>query len=262
MNPGPSGVRQQDWLLAMGAFEVAHHFPYLSWLQKSWRDYTQATGRPAWRGRVLTLTPPQFGAALLMTYLGRFSLGELSEVASVDLGLLKGWRGVPEFLLVMDWSKVRFANHFQESLVLEDFSWSAYQEIAGEFACLEESLRIRVRTTLYPQLLTLGERLSSQDRHGLSLETSSFPLFRRLFLFFWALEAFWPSPARPQLRESFLPLARQLVWPTLGLGQREELSEELWRKPELLAGFKKILATEIRAAFTHELLNRFEAAYE
>jgi hypothetical protein len=262
MNPGQSGTGHQDWLLAIEAFEVAHHFPYLTWLQKSWRDYSQATVRPAWRGRVLTLTPQQFGAALLMTYLGRFSLGELSAVAGVDLAQLEKWRGLPEFLLVMDWSKARFANHFQESLILDDFSRSAYQKIAVEFACLEESLRIRVRTTLYPQLRNLGERLSSQDRHGLSLETSSFPLFRRLFLFFWALEAFWPSPARPQLRERLLPLARELVWPTLGLGQGEELSEKLWGRPELLAGFKKILATEIRAAFTHELLNCFEAAYE
>ncbi len=225
---------------------MAHHFLYLTWLQQTWRAYTQATVRPIWRGRRPTLTHQQYGAALLMAYLGKFSLGELSALADVDLALLMEWRGSPEFLLVMDWSKSRFAPHFQEILSLEDFSWPAYQEMAGEFACLEESLRLRVRTGLYPQLLSLGERLSSQDRHGLSLEISSFPLFRRLFLFFWALEAFWPSPARPRLRERLLPLARDLVWPPLGLGEGEELSVELRKDRELGLHLKRDLATEIK----------------
>jgi len=182
-----------------------------------------------------------------MAYLGRFSLAELSAAAGVDLDILQEWRRSPEFLLVMDWSKSRFAEYFQETLLLEDFSWPAYQDITGEFACLEESLRIRVRTGLYSQLQTLGERLLSQDHHGLSLEISSFPRFRRLFLFFWALEAFWPSPARTQLGERLLPLARELVWPALGLESDEELFGELWSKPEIGTDFKKILAAEITA---------------
>jgi len=232
---------------------LAHHFLYLIWLQKTWRAFNQAPVRPALRGRRLALTSRQYGAALLMAYLGRFSLAELSAAAGVDLDILKEWRRSPEFLLVMDWSKSRFADSFQETLLLEDFSWPAYQDIAGEFACLEESLRIRVRTGLYPQLQTLGERLLSQDHHGLSLEISSFPRFRRLFLFFGALEAFWPSPARPQLRERLLPLARELVWPALGLAPDEELFGELWQKPGLLTSLKEILATAIRSTVTHEL---------
>jgi hypothetical protein len=184
-----------------------------------------------------------------MAYVGGFSLKELSEVAGVDLAVVEEWRVSPEFLLVMDWSKTRFAHYFPETLSLEDFPQTAYQEIAGEFACLEDSLRIRVRTNLYPQLRQLGERLASQDRHGLSLDTASFPRFRRLFLFFWALEAFWPSPARPRLRDQLLPLARELVWPALGLEPGEELSVKPWQEPELGLRLKKGLTTEINQVF-------------
>lgn len=228
---------------------MAPHFLYLTWLQEAWQAYVQATVPPTLRGRCLGLTPRQYGAGLLMAYVGGFSLKELSALAEVDPAILENWRESPDFLLVMDWSKTRFAHYFQETLSLEDFSWEAYQEIAGEFACLEESLRIRVRTNLYPQLRQLGERLSSQDGHGLSLDTAGFPRFRRLFLFFWALEAFWPSPARPRLRDQLLPLARELVWPALGLGEGEELTVESWQDPELGLRLKKVLATEINRVF-------------
>jgi len=228
---------------------VSSHFLYLTWLQETWQAYTQAAAPPTLRGRRLGLTPRQYGAALLMAYVGGFSLKELSALIGEDLTSLEAWRESPDFLLVMDWSKSRFAHYFQETLILEDFSWPAYQEIAGEFASLEESLRIRVRTNLYPQLRQLGERLLSQDRHGLSLDTASFPRFRRLFLFFWALEAFWPSPARPRLRDQLLPLARGLVWPALGLGQGEELSVEVWQDPELVLHLKKVLAIENNQVF-------------
>ena len=228
---------------------MAPHFLYLTWLQETWQAYTQVTEHATLRGRRLRLTPRQYGAALLMAYVGGFSLKELSAFIGVDPAILEDWRESPEFLLVMDWSKSRFAHYFQETLSLEDFPWPAYQEIAGEFACLEESLRVRVRTALYPQLRDLGTRLAKQYRHGLSLDTSSFPRFRRLFLFFWTLEAFWPSPARPRLRDKLLPLAREVVWPALGLGEGEELSVELWEDPDLGMNLKKALATEIQKIF-------------
>jgi len=219
-------------------------------MQQIWRGAVQAAGLPLERGRPPTLTPRQYGAALLMAYLGGFSLGELPAIAGLDYAILKEWRESPDFLLVMDWSKSRFSQNFQENLLLEDFPWQRYQEIAGEFACLEESLRVQVRTGLYPQLRTLEKRLSSQYRHGLSLETSSFPRFRRLFLFFWALEAFCPTPARPFLRNKLLPLAREVVWPTLGLAEGEELSGKLWEHPDLLVRLKEVLAAEIKKVFT------------
>jgi hypothetical protein len=228
---------------------MAPQFLYLAWLQETWRAYTQATAQPILHGRPITLTSQQYGAALLMAYLGDFSLKKLAVFTGVDLAILGEWRESPEFLLVMDWSKSRFADYFQETLVLEDYSWREYQEIAGEFACLEESLRVRVRTGLYPQLRNLEKQLFSQYRHGLSLDTSSFPLFRRLFLFFWALEAFWPSPARPRLRDKLLPQAREVVWPALGLGEGEEFSVRPWENPELGLGLKELLATEIGKIF-------------
>lgn len=228
---------------------MAPKFLYLAWMEQVWRDYLQAATPPILKGRAIGLTPRQYGAALLMSYLGEFSLGRLASVAGVDLDTLGQWRESPEFLLVMDWSKSRFREGFQESLVLEDFSLREYLEIAGEFACLEDSLRIRVRTRLYPQLKELGERLASQYRHGHSLETSSFPQFRRLFLFFWVLEAFWPSPARPRLRENLLPLAREVVWPALGLAEGEEISEEIWENLEYWLRLRNRLVEDIKRVF-------------
>lgn len=228
---------------------MAPRFLYLVWLDETWRAYVRALDPPTPGARPLALSPEQYGAALLMAYLGKFSLGELAAFSGIDLALLKEWRLYPEFLQVMDWSKLRFVHTVQESLVLEDFSFQEYQEITAEFACLEESLRIRVRTALYPQLKKLGERLSRQYCHGLSQDTSWFPRFRRLFLFFWVLEAFWPSPARPRLKDKCLPLARELVWPALGLAEGEELSTELWENPHLFVGLKEVLTAEIRKVF-------------
>ena len=228
---------------------MAPRFQYLAWLQATWQAYLQATDSPTPQGRLLALTTRQYGAALLMSYLGEFSLKELAAFAGVDLAIMEEWRESPDFLQVMDWSKLRFARNFQEDLLLEEFSFQEYQEIAGKFACFEESLRVRVRTRLYPQLRTMGERLASQYRHGLSLETSWFPQFRRLFLFFWVLEAFWPSPARPRLRDKYLPLAQELAWPALGLREGEELFPELWEDPNLFVHLKEALAAEMRTVF-------------
>ena len=228
---------------------LARHFLYLAWLQETWQAHSQATVHLHPQGRRLKLTSQQCSVALLMNYLGSFSLRELSVLAKVDRVLLEEWRESPEFLWMMDWSKSRFAKNFQEILSLEDFSWPAYQEIAGEFACLEESLRIRVRTGLYPKLRDLGERFLSQYHHGLSLETFSFPRFRRLFLFFWALEAFWPSPARLRLRDRLLPLALELVWPALGLRDGEELIMEPCEAPQIVQHLKEFLSTEISKVF-------------
>jgi hypothetical protein len=220
-------------------------FLYLAWLEETCQAYAQAAARPAPTARLSSLTPRQYGAALLMAYLGEFSLPELAAIVGVNLTVLEEWRGSPEFLQVMDWSKSRFARSFQEILALEDFSCQEYLEIAGEFACLEESLRVRLRTALYPQLRDLGERLVSQYQHGLSLETSWFPLFRRLLRFFWALEIFWPSAARARLREKCLPLAREVVWPALGLPDDPELSPEFWETGEF-GNLKEVLATAIK----------------
>jgi len=228
---------------------MAPTFLYLAWMLKVGREYLKSASPRTLRGRAIDFSPRQFGAALLMGYLGEFSLEGLAALAGVDLATLKEWRQSPGFLLVMDWSKSRFADYFQEALVLEDFPPSAYREIAGEFTCLEESLRVRVRTRLYPQLKDLGEELANRYRHGLPLETSSFPRFHRLFLFFWALEAFWPSPARPRLTEKLLPLAREVVWPALALGEEEELSGNDWENPDVFQHLKEVLREAIPKGF-------------
>ncbi|MGQ9687486.1 MAG: hypothetical protein ACUVXF_01675 [Desulfobaccales bacterium] len=224
-------------------------FPYLAWLKEVWRRGSPLGACPPQESRPFALTPRQIGAALLMAYVGGFFLVELADLAGCDPDLLKKWRQAPQFLEVMDWSKSRFCKKFPDYILLEDFHWGCYQEIAGEFACLEESLRVRLRTALYPRLETLAEGLISRYRHGIPLETALFPRFRRLFLFFWALEVFWPSPARPQLQERFLPLAQEVVWPTLGLLEKEPLADKPWEDTARVVEVREILALSLREVF-------------
>lgn len=168
------------------------------------------------------MTPLQYGAALLQAYLGQASIPWVAEIAGVPVETLQEWRRQPEFLLVMDWSKALFSEFFRENLALQDYSLGEVFEIAGEFSLLEDSLRIGVRTKLYGVFRNLGESLVSRYRYDLTLEQSDLRLFKRLFLFFRVLESYWPSPARPRLEEKFLPLARDAVWPRLGLPGWEE----------------------------------------
>ncbi len=185
-----------------------------------------------------------------MAYLGGFSLRELASLAGLELDLLTDWRTRPDFLAVMDWSKARFSHYYQEDILLTDYSPQEYREIAGEFVCLEDSIRVRVRAGLYPRLDAAGTRLSGQYHHGLPLDTSLFPRFHRLFGFFWALEALQASPARPHLQDRLLPLAREVVWPALGLSDEEEWSGETGEDVQLAEGLKEALAGEIRKLFT------------
>ncbi|MBM4275079.1 MAG: hypothetical protein FJ134_11550 [Deltaproteobacteria bacterium] len=192
-------------------------FLYQKWLQDRLHDYVTAASPPRLKGRHISMAPQQYGAALLQAYLGQASLPWVADIAGVTLETLKEWRRQPEFLLLMDWSKALFSQFFRESLELNDYSPKEVYEIAGEFALLEDSLRVGIRTKLYGLFRNLGESLLSRRFHGLTLEKSDLRLFKRLFLFFWALESYWPSPARKRLEETFLPLARDAVWPRLGL---------------------------------------------
>jgi hypothetical protein len=71
-------------------------------------------------------------------------------------------------------------------------------------------------------------------------------LFRRLFLFFLALEYHWPSAAQKRINEDFLPLARNVIWPLL--------DDNLWVGPALesvqqtspLSHIRHVLESELR----------------
>jgi len=197
-------------------------FLYQRWLQDRLHDYVNAVSPPRLKGRLISMTPLQYGAALLQAYLGQASLSWVAEISGVPGETLKEWRRQPEFLLLMDWSKARFSEFFRETLALNNYSLEEVFEIAGEFCMLEDSLRVGVRVKLYTVFRNLGESLLSRHSHGLALEKSDLRLFKRLFLFFWALESYWPGPARKRLEEKFLPLARNVVWTRLGLPVLEE----------------------------------------
>jgi hypothetical protein len=224
-------------------------FLYQKWLGQALQNYVSSPGPPVLKGRTLGLSPRQYGAALLQAYLGQFSLAWLAEVAGVPLASLKSWRQELEFLLVMDWSKSLFAEDFREHLMRNDYSLAQVHEIAGEFSLLEESLRVRVRTHLYQVLKNLGEKLGTRQRHGVPLARHDFPLFRRLFMFFLALEYFWRSPAEKWIQDELAPLAREVVWPLLGLGH--------WLEPELTAIRARSSLAQIRELLEGRLRETF-----
>lgn len=200
-------------------------FLYQQWLHQRLEAYVQPSRPSRLRGRKIALSPIQYGAALMQAYLGSVSLEWITEHTGISLERLRHWRRQPEFLLVMDWSKSIFAADFHEKLMLNDYSVLQYHYIAAEISILERSLRVAVRYPLSRGFTKLGRSLASRHKHDIDLENYDLRLFRRLFLFFMALEHHWPSPAQHYISEEFLPLAKAVVWPLLGQNE--------WVGPEL-----------------------------
>lgn len=191
-------------------------FLYQTWLTGALKAFATSLAPPTLKGKPILLSPRQYAAALMQAYFGKNSLTWIAEVMDLPVETLKKWRREPGFLLVMDGSKVQFAEFFRETLLLTDFSPGRCFTIAGEFVLLEDTLRVRLRMQLYEIFRPLGEKLSSRHRHGLDLDAYDLTVFRRLFLFFLCLEHYWPSAAGKVLREKFIPLARDVVWPATG----------------------------------------------
>jgi hypothetical protein len=195
---------------------MAPVFLYQIWLAGAVQAMMTSLAPLTLKGKPIGLSPRQYAAALMQAYLGQNPLSWIAAIMGLSVQTLTAWRREPGFLLVMDWSKVQFAAFFREKLVSMDFPPASYFDIAGECAFLEDSLRTRLRTKLYEIFHPLGEKLASRHGHGLPLETYDLNLFRRLFLFFLALEHYWPGPLGARLRDHFIPLARDVVWPALG----------------------------------------------
>ena len=138
---------------------------------------------------------------------------------------MRQWRQEPQFLLAMDWSKSIFSKAFQENLILNDYSMAQYYYMAAEISLLEESLRLTVRVPLNRRFLKLGRSLMSRYQNDLDLNNYDLRLFRRLFLFFLALDNHWSGSACHCIIEDFLTLARDLVWPLLN--QKQWVGQEL-----------------------------------
>ena len=196
------------------------------------------------------MSPIQYGAALMQAYLGRSSVAWIAERTGVPLMRLKQWRREAQFLLVMDWSKSIFSDAFKENLVLRDYSPVQYHFIAAEFSILEGSLRLIIRMPLYKRFSILGRRLISRHRNYLELVDYDLRLFRRLFLFFLALEHHWPSPADYQIKSEFLPLAKDVVWP--------QLDPKKWIEPEFELMQRSIPLSKIRLQLNDKLVETFK----
>lgn len=195
------------------------------------------------------MPPRQYAAALTQAYLGKASLAWIAEQTAIPLEELRRWRHEPEFLLVMDWSKAFFADAFREHLLLNDYSLAQYNDIAAEVALLEESVRVMVRVFLYDRFRATGGRLISKRQNGLPLPDFDLRLFRRLLLFFLALEHHWPGAAARRLNDEFLPLARDVVWPLLRQDFWVEAALKSIQQAAPLAQIRLVLAGQLKEMF-------------
>lgn len=226
-------------------------FPYQRWLNQRIEEYVRSSRPPRLRGRAVAMTPEQYGAALMQAYLGKASLAWIAEQTGIPLQRLRWWRQQPEFLLVMDWSKAIFASSLQEMLFLNDYTVAQYHHITGEISLLEESVRVTVRVPTYKRFKKLGERLISRHQNDLALSDYDLRLFRRLFLFFLALEHHWPSAASRRIHEDFLPLAKHVVWPLLDQKRWVGPALESLHESAPLPHIRLVLAGRLKKTFRH-----------
>jgi hypothetical protein len=200
-------------------------FLYQEWLQRRLLEYVQSPRRPLLHGRELAMSPQHYGAALMQAYLGKATLDWIAEQTGILVQGFRRWRQELEFLLVMDWSKPIFAGAMEGNLILIDYELAQYHDMAAEISLLEESLRVALRVPLYRRFKKLAQSLISRYQNAIALDSYDLRLFRRLFLFFLALEYHWPTPAGRRIHEDYLPLARDVVWPLL--------DQQSWLEPAL-----------------------------
>ena len=225
-------------------------FLYQQWLHQRLHHYVTSPRPPRLRGRKVALSPTQYGAALMQGYFGPASLDWISKQTRIPVKRLRDWRQEPQFLLVMDWSKSIFSKAFRENLILNDYTAAQYHYIAAEISLLEESLRVAARVPLYQRFKKLGRSLISRHQNDLNLSNYDLRLFRRLFLFFLALEYHWPSAAQKRINEDFLPLARDVIWPLL--------ADNLWVGPALESVQQTSPLSHIRLVLESELRDTLE----
>lgn len=194
-------------------------FLYQQWLTQRLDEYIHLFRPPKLRGREIVMSPSQYGAALMQAYFGKASLNWIAEHVGISVQLLRQWRQEPQFLLTMDWSKYIFSKAFQENLILNDYSMAQYYYMAAEISLLEESLRLTVRVPLNRRFVKLSRSLISRHQNDLDLNNYDLRLFRRLFLFFLALDNHWSGSACHCIIEDFLTLAKDVVWPLLNHNQ-------------------------------------------
>jgi hypothetical protein len=194
-------------------------FLYQQWLSQRLYEYVHMPRARKLRGRKIVMTPRQYAAALMQAYFGRASLTWIAEHVRIPVQLLRQWRKEPQFLLIMDWSKSLFSKAFQEKLILNDYSMAQYYFMAAEISLLEESLRLIVRMPLNRRFVKIGRSLMSRHQNDIDLNNYDLRLFRRLFLFFLALEAHWPGDSCCCINKDFIPLAKHVVWPLLNQKQ-------------------------------------------
>lgn len=225
-------------------------FFYQQWLGQRLHEYVHVPRAHKLRGRKIVMTPRQYAAALMQAYFGRASLTWIAEHVGIPVQLLLQWRNELDFLLIMDWSKSLFSKEFQEKLILNDYSMAQYYFMAAEISLLEESLRLIIRMPLNRRFVKIGRFLMSRHQNDLDLNNYDLRLFRRLFLFFLALEAHWPGESCRCINKEFVTLARHVVWPVLN--QKQWIGQE----------FNSIRQTTPMSQILHELDHRLRDTFQ
>lgn len=224
-------------------------FIYQQWLHQQLYEYAHGAQPPELRGRKVVMPIHQYGAALMQAYLGGATLNWIAEQIEIPLKLMRQWRQDLQFLLVMDWSKAIFSDTFKEKMILNDYSATQYHTIAAEMSLLEKSLLLSVRSPLYKRFAQLGQRLISQHQNCIDFNTYDLRLFKRLFLFFLSLEYHWPSKAQKQIKKTFLPLAKDVVWPILKQEAWVESSFKSLRKTNPISQIRLDLGSQLNETF-------------
>jgi hypothetical protein len=105
------------------------------------------------------------------------------------------------------------------------------------------------RVTLYDRFKRTGAALISKHENDITLPDFDLRLFRRLFLFFLALEHHWPGANSRRLHEEFIPLAKDVVWPLLKQEHWIEAALSSIRQSSPLSQIRLVLAGQLKQIF-------------
>ncbi|GEM_PF-2425811 len=179
------------------------------WVIEALDRYHHRPPRATIMGKRIIFPNYHYLAALLHIYTGTFNLGQIAHLSGLNIEELKFQRAQLDFLTLVDYLKTKFSEWFRESLLLKDFSFHEYTEIAWEYTRLDEMVQSQIRIPLLERLkhltlagkdcLEVGKELDSYDRN----------IFRRLMLFFTLAEELRPTLCSRLVKDKALPVAER-----------------------------------------------------
>jgi hypothetical protein len=170
-------------------------------------------------------------ASFLYIYLGTLSIEEIATLSGVGSKGILLLRSNGAFMKLVDTSKQECGDWSREDLILNERTVEEYDLIAADYSMFEEVLRMQIKIPLFTQLREVAQSIKSKSTYGLRIDSYSFRLFRKLYLFFLFSEKHIPtltSRSLPDLKQ----IAEETIWPALTF-DREELDKVLRRTVSL-----------------------------